>query len=133
VPFGAYTFPGAGPLRGVRYAAERNPSIPAALAPIVRGIAGLNDLPAARLFPPPLAPARSRVPLGRGEDARGPGGGYTPATIRRAYGVPDAGDALAAEPIAIMQFGGGYAAKDFEAFCAAYGLPVGNVSEVSIA
>ncbi|HEV8267293.1 MAG TPA: protease pro-enzyme activation domain-containing protein, partial [Thermoanaerobaculia bacterium] len=55
IPVGRYAFRG---LSGARFGAERNPSIPAPLAAIVRGIAGLNDLPAARRSPPIPAPKR---------------------------------------------------------------------------
>lgn len=131
-PIGTYRRAGR---RGTSYAIERNPSIPASLAPIVRGIAGLNDLPAARLFPPPLAPKRSRVARRGASDTRGPGGGYTPAAIQAAYGVPplhapSAGGA--GERIAILQFGGGYSPADFATYCETYGLPSGNVGEVSV-
>jgi len=126
VPLAIYRFPG---LRRTRFAAEANPKVPAALAPLVRGIAGLNDLPAARRIPAIPAPKRSRVARRGPIDARGPGGGYTPDVIRRAYA---AGGGGSGERIAILQFGGGFSARDFGTFCAQYGLPDGAVSEVSV-
>ncbi len=132
VPFGSYAFPSGAlpPVRGSRIAAERNPTIPASLAPIIRGVAGLNDLPAARLFPPPIAPRRSRVPPRAPGDARGPGGGYAPAAIRAAYGVPDRGGD--GERIGILEFGGGFATSDFETFCREFGFDAGACDEVSV-
>jgi len=127
VPFGTYAVP---PLRGARVAAERNPTIPAALAPVVRGVAGLNELPAARFFPPPLAPRRSRAPSRAPGDARGPGGGYAPAAIREAYGIPERGGA--GERVALLEFGGGFAPADLEAFCKEFGVAAADVEEVSI-
>ena len=63
IPLGEYSLPPSlSPLRRRAIASERDPSIPASLAAVIRGIAGLNTLPAARRFPPILAPTRSRVP-----------------------------------------------------------------------
>ena len=115
------------------YGIERDPTIPASLAAVIRGVAGLNDLPAARRFPPLLAPKRSRVPRRGPGAARGPGGGFTPQEIHEAYGV--AGPAEAGgkgERVAILEFGGGFSSADFAAFCAAYGLPAADVTEVSV-
>ncbi len=131
-PIGLYA-----PPRGVAarraYGIERDPTIPASLAAVIRGVAGLNDLPAARRFPPLLAPPRSKVPRRGPAAARGPGGGYTPDEIRAAYGV--AGPAASGgkgERVAILEFGGGFAGADFAAFCAEYGLPSGDLTEVSV-
>ena len=115
------------------YGIERDPTIPSSLAAVIRGVAGLNDLPAARRFPPLLAPKRSRVPRRGAGAARGPGGGYTPEEIHAAYGV--AGGTAAGgkgERVAILEFGGGFSSADFAAYCSAYGLPTGDVTEVSV-
>jgi kumamolisin len=131
VPFGAYAFSREVVPAGRRcFACEHNPSIPAALAAIVRGVAGLNDLPAARRWPALMAPKRSRVPPRGPDDTRGPGGGFTPATIRKAYNVPDGGGR--GERVGILEFGGGYSADDFDTFSTSYGLPGGGVREVSV-
>jgi kumamolisin len=115
------------------YGIERDPTIPASLAAVIRGVAGLNDLPAARRFPLLLAPARSRVPRRGAAEARGPGGGFTPGEIHGAYGVPgDAASGGRGERVAILEFGGGFSSADFSAFCAAYGLPAADVTEVSV-
>lgn len=134
---GRYGFPPGmmPPVRGGRLAAEQNPKIPAALAPIVRGIAGLNDLPAARLFPPIMAPRRSRVPRRGPSDARGPGGGFTPEAIRSAYAIPDprsSSQGGAGERIAILEFGGGFAPAEFALYCKTYALPSGDLGEISV-
>ncbi|MEO7920876.1 MAG: protease pro-enzyme activation domain-containing protein, partial [Thermoanaerobaculia bacterium] len=136
-PIGRFAFPTTmfPKVRGPRLAVERNPQIPASLASIVRGIAGLNDLPAARFFPPPLSPARSRVAQRGPGDARGPEGGFTPAAIHAAYGIPDSDSSShdgAGERIGILEFGGGYSPADFETFCRTYMLPTGNVGEISV-
>lgn len=115
------------------YGVERDPTIPASLAAVIRGVAGLNDLPAARRFPVLLAPGRSRVPRRGPAEARGPGGGFTPAGIHAAYGVP--GDAVSGgrgERVAILEFGGGFSSADFATFCAEWGLPPADVTEVSV-
>ncbi|HEV8268650.1 MAG TPA: S53 family peptidase [Thermoanaerobaculia bacterium] len=68
-------------------------------------------------------------------DARGPAGGYTPSVLAAAYRMPDAsgpGRGGEAERIGIVEFGGGYRAEDLEAFCDEFGLPFGEVSEVSV-
>ena len=71
VPLGTYELPRAlSPLARRAIAAERNPTIPASLASVIRGVAGLNTLPAARRFPPIFAPPRSKVPR-RGAAAAG--------------------------------------------------------------
>jgi kumamolisin len=127
VPFGAYALPA---VRGTRVAAERNPTIPAALAPIVRGVAGLNELPAARLFPPLLAPRRSKAPSRAPGDARGPAGGYAPEAIRAAYGAPARGGA--GERVGILEFGGGFTPADFDAYAREFGLSGPPVEEVSV-
>ena len=115
------------------YGIERDPTIPASLAPVIRGVAGLNDLPAARRFPPLLAPKRSRVPRRGPAQERGPGGGYTPAEIHAAYDVSgDVGSGGRGERVAILEFGGGFSSADFSSFCAAYGLPAADVTEVSV-
>ncbi len=134
IPFGEYDLPRSlSPLRRRAIAAERDPSIPASLAAVIRGIAGLNTLPAARRFPPILAPKRSKVPRRGLATARGPAGGYTPEEIRAAYDLPEPGTAGArGERVAILEFGGGFSSRDFGAFCAHYGLPEGDVTEVSL-
>lgn len=130
-PFGLYSFPkGVDAHRREHFTIERNPSIPAALAPIVRGIAGLNDLPAARRFPALPSPARSRVPRKGPADSRGPAGGFSPDAVRAAYAVPPRGGA--GQRAAILEFGGGFSADDLSTFCRQYGLPDGNVGEVSV-
>ena len=134
VPLGTYELPRAMTPLGKRVvAAERDPSIPASLAAVIRGVAGLNTLPAARRFPPIFAPTRSKVPRRGRAAARGPGGGYTPGDIRAAYALPDPATAGGrGERVAILEFGGGFSSADFEAFCAQYGLPAGDVTEVSV-
>jgi kumamolisin len=115
------------------YGVERDPTIPASLAAVIRGVAGLNDLPAARRFPPLIAPKRSRVPRRGPAAARGPGGGFTPEEIDAAYGVPgDPASGARGERVAILEFGGGFSSADFSAFCTAYGLPATDVTEVSV-
>jgi kumamolisin len=115
------------------YGIERDPTIPASLAAVIRGVAGLNDLPAARRFPPLLAPKRSHVPRRGPAAARGPGGGLTPAEIHAAYGVAGpVGSGGRGERIAILEFGGGFSSTDFSSFCAAYGLPAADVTDVSV-
>jgi kumamolisin len=115
------------------YGIERDPTIPASLSAVIRGVAGLNDLPAARRFPPLLSPARSRVPRRGPAAARGPGGGFTPAEIHAAYGVGGPVESGGSgERIAILEFGGGFSSSDFSSFCAAYGLPAADVTEVSV-
>ena len=134
IPIGVYDLPRSlSPLRRRAIAAERDPSIPASLAAVIRGIAGLNTLPAARRFPPILSPARSKVPRRGPAAARGPAGGYTPDEIRAAYGIPAPVNAGArGERVAILEFGGGFSSGDFGAFCAHYGLEEGDVTEVSV-
>ncbi len=134
VPIGAYDLPRSLSPKVTRaIAAERDPSIPASLASVIRGIAGLNTLPGARRFPPILAPTRSRVPRRGPAKARGPAGGYTPDEIRTAYGFPAPSTSGACgERIAILEFGGGFSSGDFGAFCSHYGLPAGDVTEVSV-
>ncbi len=115
------------------YGVERDPTIPASLSAVIRGVAGLNDLPAARRFPPLLAPKRSRVPRRGPAAARGPGGGFTPAEIHAAYGVAGPVESGGrGERVAILEFGGGFSSADFSSFCAAYGLPAADVTEVSV-
>lgn len=126
VPVGRYALG----TRGAHVAIEKDPSIPAALAPLVRGVAGLNTFPPARIFPPPLArPKRFRA--GRVPEGRGPAGGYSPAAIRRAYAIPESATG-AGECIAIPQFGGGFSFDDFAAFCARFGLPETPAWEVNV-
>lgn len=121
------------PGRRSAYGIERDPTIPASLAAVIRGVAGLNDLPAARRFPPLFAPKRSRVPRRGPAAARGPAGGFTPEEIHAAYGgVGSATSGGRGERVAILEFGGGFSGTDFSAFCAAYGLPGADVTEVSV-
>ncbi len=134
VPIGVFDVPRSlSPLRRRAIATERDPSIPASLAAVIRGVAGLNTLPAARRFPPILAPTRSRVPRRSPAAARGPAGGYTPEEIRAAYDLPEPGTGgTRGERVAILEFGGGFSSRDFGSFCARYGLPAGDVTEVSV-
>lgn len=120
-PIGRYRIDGA-----TRVAIEQNPTIPASLAAIVRGIAGLNDLPTAQRRPPRPGSRKTRVP----KALLGPGGGYTPETIRKAYGIPSSGGA--GERVGILEFGGGFLHEDFSAFSQEYGLHDGLISEVSV-
>ncbi len=133
-PIGIFAPPQAvAPGRRRAYGIERDPTIPASLAAVIRGVAGLNDLPAARRFPPLLAPKRSRVPRRGPAATRGPGGGFTPAEIHAAYGVAGAVEAGGrGERVAILEFGGGFSETDLSAFCAAYGLPSADVTQVSV-
>ncbi|MGA7992809.1 MAG: S53 family peptidase, partial [Thermoanaerobaculia bacterium] len=58
---------------------------------------------------------------------------YTPQEIHAAYHVPgDPASGGRGERIAILEFGGGFSSTDFAAFCAAYGLPATDVTEVSV-
>ena len=134
IPLGTYDLPRALSPRVRRaMAAERDPSIPASLASVIRGVAGLNTLPAARRFPPIFAPPRSRVPRRGAAATRGPGGGFTPDEIRAAYALPDPVTAGGrGERVAILEFGGGFSSADFAAFCTYYGLPAGDVTDVSV-
>jgi kumamolisin len=133
-PIGVFATPGAvAEGRRRAYGIERNPTIPASLSAVIRGVAGLNDLPAARRFPLLLAPKRSSVRRRGAAAARGPGGGFTPAEIHAAYGVGGAVESGArGERVAILEFGGGFSSADFSAFCAAYSLPADDVTEVSV-
>jgi kumamolisin len=132
-PIGLFATPRSVAVGRRAYGIERDPTIPASLSAVIRGVAGLNDLPAARRFPPLLAPKRSRVPRRGAAESRGPGGGYTPAGIHAAYGVPGAVESGArGERIAILEFGGGFSSADFSTFCAEYGLPSADVTEVSV-
>jgi len=133
-PIGRFAAPAAlGAGRRRVYGIERDPTIPASLAAVIRGVAGLNDMPAARRFPPLLAPARSRVPRRGPAAARGPGGGFTPEEIGAAYGVTGgAASGGRGERVAILEFGGGFSSADFSVFCATYGLPAADVTEVSV-
>src|SRR5450759_2407313 len=134
IPLGTYDLPRAlSPRVRLAMAAERDPSIPASLASVIRGVAGLNTLPAARRFPPIFAPPRSRVPRRGAAATRGPGGGFTPDEIRAAYALPDPVTAGGrGERVAILEFGGGFSSADFAAFCTHYGLPAGDVTDVSV-
>jgi kumamolisin len=131
IPLGSYDLPRAlSPRVRQAIAAERDPSIPASLASVIRGVAGLNTLPAARRFPPIFAPTPSRVPRRGAARARGPGGGFTPEEIRAAYDLVTSGGR--GERVAILEFGGGFSSDDFASFCAHYGLPAGDVTDVSV-
>lgn len=133
-PFGAYAVDGgtrgARGAHATRLAIEEEPRIPAALAPLVRGIAGLNTFPPARIFPPPIAkPIRFRG--GRVPPERGPAGGYSPVAIREAYEIPQEATG-ADERVAILEFGGGFSLDDFTHFCREFGLPETAAGEVSV-
>ncbi len=104
-------------------AIERNPSIPASLASVVRGIAGLNTLPCARRF----LPLSSRRGPGAAKSQRS---GLTPERVRRLYTLPD--DGGSGERVALLQFGGSRRLRDFETFCRAFDLPGGLPGEVSV-
>jgi len=115
-PIGRYAFG-----RTERLSIERNPTIPAALAPLVRGIAGLNTLPGARRFP--------AIPGRRSPKTSGPSG-LTPDSIRAAYGLPSRGGA--GERVAILEMGGGYSLADFDVFCETFELPQGDVHDILV-
>ena len=99
--------------------------IPAALAPHVDTVLGLNSFPAAK--PRALggkAPSRAPVPVTYRRY-------LTPATIRASYGLPDVDASTGAGiTVGIIELGGGYTVADLNSYIATYS-PHASSSQVS--
>ena len=107
------------------------PQIPSWLANSVEGVTGLSTAPFARphfvvgpkgLRPLPGAPAPTPA---------APQDGFTPPAIAQAYGVPKTATAKD-QTIAIIELGGGYHRQDFEQACKTLGIPVPQLTDVSV-
>jgi len=95
-------------------------SVPATLGGIVTGVFGLDDRPQAR------AQFRHAV-----RPAAAPAASYTPLQIATAYNFPSGLDG-SGQTIALIELGGGYTAKDLDAYFAGLGLPTPGVVSVAV-
>lgn len=96
-------------------------TVPAAIAPIVQGVFGLDERPQAR--------AHFRWAAAR--PAAAPATSFTPPQIAAAYGFP-AGIDGSGQTIALIELGGGYAPADLRTYFGNLGLPVPAVSSVAV-
>jgi kumamolisin len=96
-------------------------SVPAYLAPVVQAVLGLDNRPQARTH---FRLATKRA--GRG------GVSFYPPQIAELYGFPKGVDG-SGQSVGILEFGGGYSAKDLQAYFSGLGIdPTPNVLSVSV-
>jgi kumamolisin len=91
--------------------------VPANLAPLVAGVVGLDDRPQARRQVHILV-----------ADAMAT---YTPPQVASLYNFPTQGDGQG-QAVAIIELGGGYRTSDLTTYFGQLGLPVPNVTSVSV-
>ncbi|WP_425144912.1 S53 family peptidase [Deinococcus sp.] len=114
-------------------------SVPADLAGIIEGVFGLDDRPQARpQFRYAEVPgmeaftgAGSAVVAGAVMPAAASAAGFSPVTLARAYGYPDAFDG-SGQTVAIIELGGGYRKSDLTAYFRSLGLPTPKVTAVGV-
>ena len=112
-------------------APDGEPMVPASLAPLLTGVAGLDTSAVRRPHFRRMAadsPALGALPL---ETGSGPGGGLTPSDIKTAYnlkGVPLTG---AGQTLAVFELDG-YSSSDISAYESAYGLPSVTLQNVAV-
>lgn len=95
-------------------------SVPADLNHIVVGVFGLDDRPQARAqFRRNLVPAVA------------PNTSFTPLEVARAYAFPSGLDGTG-QTVAIVELGGGYTAKDLDAYFAGLGLATPTIVSVGV-
>jgi kumamolisin len=97
-------------------------TVPAALAPIVQGVFGLDERPQARAHFRSLKSPRP---------AAAAAVSYTPLQVAAAYNFPTGVDG-SGQTIALIELGGGYAASDLSTYFGNLGIPVPAVSSVSV-
>lgn len=97
-------------------------TIPETLAPIVRGVFGLDERPQARTHFRRLSTARP---------AANPPTSFTPPQIARAYNFPTGGDGTG-QTIALIELGGGYTAADITSYFGNLGITPPDVSSVGV-
>ncbi len=95
-------------------------SLPAALAPRVTGVFGLDNRPQAR------AQVRRRV-----RPAAAASGTYTALQVAQAYAFPGEYDGTG-QTIAILELGGGYGAQDLATYFSQLGVAEPSVTSVSV-
>jgi kumamolisin len=101
-----------------RYFGHHGPiHLPPALAEIVDGVLGLDDMP-----------------LGRGAGSAAPADEpFSPAELAAYYGFPAAAEGIGRHRIALLQFGGGFHAADLNAFLHRFGITAPALSVESVA
>lgn len=109
--------------------------LPEELAPVVQAVLGLDDRPQAR---PHFRAAPGHPPEARRGKTAGAGtakalGGvsYTPPQVAALYGFPPDLDGTG-QCVAIVELGGGYAAKDLQTFFRKVGVPLPKVVSVPV-
>ncbi|WP_084557574.1 trypsin-like serine protease [Hamadaea tsunoensis] len=93
------------------YSGDRAPSVPASLVPLTRAVTGLTDRPVAHRAGAPGGPS-------------GPGGGYTPAQFRTAYGMKNLSGAYdgSGQTVGLIEFDA-FKQSDINAWTSNYGQP----------
>lgn len=105
----------------VTYRSHEGPvQVPHSLHGLVTGALGLTTRPA----------AVSHAILA-GPNPAAPGAGHTAVEIGTYYGVPK-GTSAVGQKVGIIELGGGYTAKDVQAYCGQLGIPVPAMSDVSV-
>jgi subtilase family serine protease len=98
------------------------PSLPASVAGVVRGVVGLNN--AAVAFPNLTKKPVTSVLEGKSAGAgTGPGGGLTPKDIRTAYGLDNTGLDGSGQVLAVYELDS-YTSRDILRYERAFGLPI---------
>jgi len=91
-------------------------SVPAAVAPAIVGVFGLDERPQARTQFRPAAQAAVS---------------YSPVQVAEAYGFPT-GTTGAGQTIGIIELGGGYSQSDLDTFFSGLGIATPSVTSVSV-
>ncbi|HUZ23274.1 MAG TPA: S53 family peptidase [Streptosporangiaceae bacterium] len=112
------TGPGGGTIRH-RYR-EGGLQVPAKLDGIVVAVLGLDDRPQAR------AHFRQRAAAAAAQTS------YTPPQVAAAYQFPDGTDG-SGQHVAILEFGGGFATSDLDAYFSGLGITPPSITAVSVA
>ena len=107
--------------------------VPVALGPVVTGVFGLDERPQARAHFR-WRPAREAALRSGGTAptaAAAAPSSYTPLQIATAYAFPAGLDGTG-QTIAVIELGGGYATSDLTAYFGNLGVPVPNITSVSV-
>lgn len=104
-------------------------SLPAALAPVVRAVLGLDDRPQARAHFRIAGPAGAAD--GQGLAAHAATQGYPPQEVARRYAFPTDADGTG-QTVAVIELGGGFRRHDLTTYFAGQGLRMPRINAVSV-
>ena len=114
------------------YAPNNNPEVPAAIASIISGVVGLDNLAVWRPFNQrKQIPAELELDATPNTSPSGPGGGYSPADIVTAYNLTGVSANGSGQVIALFELAG-YQVSDINTYTTQFGLPAAKLQNILV-